>query len=78
MDNSIGMMDGDIWAPLGRAREDGKDVARLVRIEKAARAVVAAADACEREDENHPANRSAAPLTRYIGAMARLREALNA
>lgn len=39
--------------------------------------LVAAADACDRAAEReHPSSRSAVPLTRYINALKRLREAL--
>jgi len=48
----------------------------LVDIAKRARALVAAADACDREAERHPSSRSSAPMVRYINAMAKLREGL--
>jgi hypothetical protein len=48
--------------------------AREVRA--AAKALVDAADACEREAENHPSSRSSAPLVRYVAAMSKLRETL--
>lgn len=48
----------------------------LVEVRAAAKALVDAADACEREAENHPSSRSSAPLVRYVAAMNRLRETL--
>lgn len=42
----------------------------------AAQRLVAAADRCDREAENHPSSRSSAPVVGYINAMARLRDAL--
>lgn len=56
------------------------EVAELRRerdqFERAIAALVAAADACDREAERHPSSRSSAPMVRHINAMARLRAVL--
>lgn len=44
----------------------------------AARGVVAAQSACDKEAQRHPSSRSSAPMVRYINAMARLDAALAA
>lgn len=51
--------------------------AALLAVLKAARELVAAADACDREAERHPSSRSSAPVVRSINAMNRLREAVS-
>jgi len=63
-----------------RSGRNGKDVerAKCERIVDAAKAVVSAADACDREAERHPSSRSSAPVVRAINAMKRLRDAIEA
>lgn len=51
---------------------------RASTLVEAARRIVAAADACDREAERHPSSRSSAPVVRSINAMAALRAALDA
>lgn len=57
------------------------EVARLRlerdQFERAIAALVAAADAGDREAQRHPSSRSSAPTVRYLGAMARLRAVLD-
>ena len=64
------------WA----TRDSSGDIANLARaflaISGKAHAVTAAADACDREAQNHPSSRSSAPLVRYVDAMKDLREVL--
>jgi len=54
----------------------GREVERLCTVADKARALVAAADACDREAESHPSSRSSAPLGRYIRAMKALSQSL--
>lgn len=68
-------------------REDGElaelpalalldEIQRLRAVCEAARDVVAAVDACDREEEKPTPSRSSAPAVRWIKAMAALRKAL--
>ena len=50
----------------------------LLAVVRSAKAVVDAADACDREAERHPSSRSSAPVVRSINAMRGLREAIHA
>lgn len=69
-------------ARTGTAAQHAAEVAalraELERVRAAARAVTSAADACDREAMHHPSSRSSAPMVRYISAMGRLREYLDA
>ncbi len=56
----------------------GAENSALNAIAEKARAVVDAADACDREAERHPSARSSAPLVRYINAMKNLKESIRA
>lgn len=59
-----------------RARCEAERAA-LLAVLSAARQIVAAADACDREAERHPSSRSSAPVVRAINAMKLLREAVS-
>lgn len=53
------------------------ELRRLRAVCGAARDVVSAADACDREAERHPSSRSSAPVVRSINAMNALRDAIS-
>lgn len=75
-----GGLDAEHWRQSTRAAHahlrTGKAQSAHQQLINAAQSLIGAADACEKETENHPSSRSAAPVQRYIEAMNQLREVL--
>lgn len=75
-----GGLDAEHWRQSTRAAHahlrTGKAQSAHQQLINAAQSLIKAADACEKEAENHPSSRLAAPVLKYIEAMNRLREVL--